>query len=81
MNFLEEQVKWSVALKSITHVFEETISKTLAIQEEEDIPKNASEHVPVEEGFSSDPKKFFNFSNSSLFNSEIELCVLPSLFR
>ena len=68
MNFLEEQVKWSVALKSITHVFEETVSKTLAIQEEE-IDLKMPVNVPVEEGFSSDPKKFFNFSNSSLFNS------------
>ena len=79
MNFLEEHVIWLVAPESITHEFGEILFETLAIQEEEDIPEKANKYVPAVVGFSSDPKKFFSLSISSLFNSEIEFYGFSSL--
>lgn len=70
-----------MASESITYEFGETLSETLEIQEKEEIPERANKHVPIVEGFLSDPRKIFNLSISSLFNLEIGLCGFPSLLR
>lgn len=76
---LEEYVVWAVGPESITYIVKENFSKTIGKKLEEGIPKNASEHVPIKDGFSRDPDKIFNLLISSMLNSEIELCGLPSL--